>query len=98
MKRTAFYKNCLDQLRNRATWTPAWIPILDEYVFKMTQAEKMIKELEEEPVFNNSKWRSYMDITKSTNALADRLQLNPLSMKDKEKKTPVKKVKKFEVK
>lgn len=89
-KKKDFYDKCLTDLKSRANYSDSWLPILEQYVFNIMEAAKLMKEIENESVdvehtnkaghtnkMSSPKWRMYFELTRSAAALAKDLQLNP---------------------
>ena len=87
-----FYTECLNELQARDNWSEAYLPVLSQYVFKMEEADRLMKEIKGESVIvertntkdrknveSSPKWRMFLELTRAAAALAKDLQLNPAS-------------------
>jgi hypothetical protein len=85
-----FYTKCLAELRGRANWTEAFIPMLDRYVMLTAKLNQLNEKLADQAVIHehtnkadktntvsNPEWRMFLALNKEANQLAQVLQLTP---------------------
>lgn len=87
-----FYEDCLAELQKRPDFNPAYIPILERYVFvtmKMARISEQISDQEAVVQHTNKAghtneatsphWRMYLALNKEAIALGKELKLSPAS-------------------
>jgi hypothetical protein len=95
-----FYNVCLTELRGRANYTEAFLPMLDRYVMLTIKLAKLNSEIVDYEIVvdhtnkadhknqaSSPAWRMFLALNREASMLAKELGLSPISAPKTEKKT-----------